>query len=115
MTSFHKVVLEFNQLLTQHKLLESLDFYDTEIISTDNLNQPVKGISALKEKTEDFIENAAIDAMEVVSLLSEDNLSVTNWWYAYTHKKLGKTAGHRFSVQRWKNNKIIQENHFYIE
>jgi len=115
MTSFHKIFLEFNSLLTQHKLLESLDFYDSEIVSTDNLDQPVTGISALKEKTADFIANATIDAIEVVSLLSEDGLSVTNWWYAFTHNKLGKVAGHRFSVQRWKNNKIIQENHFYSE
>jgi hypothetical protein len=115
MTSFHKVVLEFNQLLTQHKLLESLDYYDSGIISTDNLGQPITGISALKEKTEDFIKNATIDAIEVVSLISEDNLSFTNWWYAFNHKKFGQVAGHRFSVQRWKNNKIIQENHFYVE
>ncbi len=115
MTSFHKVVLEFNSMLTQHKLMESLVFYDDEVVSTANLNQPIVGMSALKEKTEEFMRNATIDAIEVVSLLSEENLSVTNWWYAFTHKKLGKVAGHRFSVQRWKNNKIIQENHFYIE
>ena len=113
--SFHKVVLAFNSLLTQHKLLEALDFYDSEIIAADNLHQPVAGLAALKEKTADFIENTTIEAMEVVSLLSEENLSVTNWWVAYTHKKFGRVAGHRFSVQRWKDNKIIQENHFYVE
>lgn len=115
MTSFHKTVVEFNRLLTQHKFLETLAFYDDEIISTDNLNPPVIGIAALKEKTERFIENATIEAIEIVSLLSEDNLSVTNWWYSFTDNKIGKVAGHRFSVQRWKNNKIIQENHFYNE
>lgn len=115
MTTFHKIVLEFNSLVTQHKLTESLDFYDQDIVSTENLDQPVMGIDALRKKTEDFLNNATIESIEVVSLLSEENLSVTNWWYAYTHKELGKVAGHRISVQRWKNNKIIQESHFYNE
>jgi hypothetical protein len=115
MTTFHKIVLEFNQLISQHKFIEALSFYDNEIISTDNLNPPVKGITALENKTKDFIENATIEAIEVVSLFSEDNLSATNWYYAYEHKKLGKINGHRFSVQRWKDNKVIQENHFYNE
>lgn len=115
MTSFHKTVIEFNQLLTQHKLLESLDFYDEEIVSTENLQPPVIGKFALQQKTELFIQNSSIESFEVVSLLSEDNLSVTNWWYSFTDKNLGKKAGHRFSVQRWRNNKIIQENHFYVE
>lgn len=115
MATFHKTVLEFNQLITQYRFIEALSFYDKEIISTDNLSSPIVGISSLQKKTKDFIENAKIEAIEVVSLLSEDNLSATNWYYDYEHKTLGKFSGHRFSVQRWKNNKIIQENHFYNE
>ncbi len=47
MTTFHKIVLEFNSLVTQHKLVESLDFYDQDIVSTENMDQPVIGINAL--------------------------------------------------------------------
>lgn len=115
MTSFHKTVIEFNRLLTQHKFLESLDFYDAEVVTTENLLPPTVGIVALQQKTQQFLKDSTIESIEVVSLLSEDNLSVTNWWYSFTDKNLGKIAGHRFSVQRWKNNKIIQENHFYAE
>jgi hypothetical protein len=45
MASFNKIVLEFNSLLSQQKYMEALDFYDSEIVSTDNLNPPVIGIS----------------------------------------------------------------------
>ncbi|MBA4197179.1 MAG: hypothetical protein C0459_06445 [Chitinophaga sp.] len=113
--TFHKTALEFNQLVSQQKFIEALKFYDNNIVSTDNLNSPVIGIASLETKTKDFIENATIETIEIVSLLSENNLSATNWYYAYEHKSLGKFSGHRFSVQRWKNNKIIQENHFYNE
>ncbi|MBS1507803.1 MAG: hypothetical protein JSS79_14265 [Bacteroidetes bacterium] len=113
--TFHKTALEFNQLVSQQKFIEALKFYDNNIVSTDNLHSPVIGISSLETKTKDFIENAIIETIEIVSLLSENNLSATNFYYAYEHKSLGKFRGHRFSVQRWKNNKIIQENHFYNE
>lgn len=115
MTSFNKIVVEFNSLLSQQKYIEALLFYDNEIVSTDNLSSPVTGIASLKIKTEDFISNARIDTVEVISLIIENNLSATNWYYAFEHKKYGKINGHRFSVQRWRGNKIIQENHFYNE
>lgn len=113
--TFHKTALAFNQLVSQQKFIEALKFYDDNVVSTDNLNPPVIGLSSLEAKTIDFIENAKIETIEIVSLLSENNLSATNWYYAYEHKTLGKFSGHRFSVQRWKDNKIIQENHFYNE
>lgn len=115
MTSFNKMVLEFNSLLSEQKYMEALEFYDSEIVSTDNLNSPVIGILSLITKTEDFIKNVTINTVEVVSLIMENNLSATNWYYAYEHKKFGKVNGHRFSVQRWENNKIIQENHFFSD
>ena len=115
MKTFHKVVLDFNQLVAQHQFLEALDYYHEEVTSADNLQPAIKGLAALQQKTQEFVENASIESMEVVSLLSEDNLSVTNWWFAFTHKTLGSLSGHRISVQRWKDNKIIQEHHFYNE
>lgn len=113
MATFHKMVLEFNRLLSHQKFIEALDFYDDDVVASDNLNASVKGKSSLRKQMEDFIENATIEAIEVVSLSSEDNLSFTNWYYSFEHKIQGRFSGHRFSVQRWKNNKIIQEHHFY--
>lgn len=48
-------------------------------------------------------------------MLIENNLSATNWYYAFEHKESGSVNRHQLSVQRWKDDKIVQENHFYYE
>lgn len=115
MVTFHKTVLEFNSLISQQKFIESLSFYDDGVVVADNLNAPINGKALLQKQIEEFVEGATIEAIEVVSLSSEEDLSFTNWYYSFGHTSLGKFSGHRFSVQRWKNNKIIQEHHFYNE
>ena len=62
MKTFHKVVLNFNQLLAQHQFLEALDYYHEEVISADNLQPAIKGLAALRQKTQEFVENASIVA-----------------------------------------------------
>ncbi len=114
MAGFNDTVLAFNSLVQQNEFIEALDtFYDDEVISTDNFNPPNVGKTALLTEIEDFIANAIIEKVELVSYIIEDNLSVSNWHYVFGHKKFGRIDTHQLSVQRWKNNKIIQENHFY--
>lgn len=114
MTTFSEIVFEFNHLVQQNKFVEALDqFYDDKVVSTDNLNPPNVGIEALRAEVDNFIENATIEKVELVSIIIENNLSVTNWHYKFKHKQFGNIDTHQLSVQRWANNKIIQENHFY--
>lgn len=114
MTNFSDIVLAFNSLVQQNKFIEALDkFYTDDVVSTDNLNPPNIGITALRKEVENFIENATIEKVELVTLIIKNDLSVTNWYYKFDHKKFGKIDTHQLSVQRWKNNKIIQEHHFY--
>ncbi len=114
MASFNDIVLAFNLLVQQNKFIEALGtFYDEQVVSTDNLNPPNEGKTALLTEVENFIANATIEKVELVSIIIEDNLSVSNWHYVFDHKKFGRINTHQLSVQRWKSNKIIQENHFY--
>jgi len=40
-----ETVKEFNSLVQQYKFIEAVDkFYDQDIISTDNSNEPTKGM-----------------------------------------------------------------------
>ncbi len=109
----HQAVLAFNHLIVQRKFDEALEFYAEKIVVTHNTDTPVKGINDLKHWMNNFVKANTIESIEVVSLLTEDSLSVTNWYIAYTDKQGNKTNGHRFSVQRWIDNKIVQESHFY--
>ncbi len=114
METFNGTVVAFNLLIQQNNFIDALHrFYDDEVVSADNLNPPHVGKAALKAEVENFMANATIHKIELVSVMIENNLSVTNWYYNFDPKKLGEISAHQLSVQRWKNNKIIQENHFY--
>jgi hypothetical protein len=51
MTIFTDTVKEFNSLVQQYKFIEAVDkFYDQYIISTDNSNEPTKGIENFRKQ-----------------------------------------------------------------
>ena len=115
MQSFNEIVMEFNSYIHHQKLLEALNtFYHADIISADNDKTPIVGIDNLRNEVKHFVEHAQIHKIELVSLLIENNLSVTNWYYSFDHKTIGRIDHHQLSVQRWKDNKIIQEHHLYV-
>ena len=114
MTKFTDTVKEFNLLVQQCKFIEAVDkFYDQNIISTDNNNEPTKGIENFRKAVQNFISNSEVEKLELLSTIVEENLSVAHWHYIFTNKMFGRLDYKQISVQRWKDNKIIQENHFY--
>ncbi|ADQ16697.1 hypothetical protein Lbys_0961 [Leadbetterella byssophila DSM 17132] len=114
MTTFTETVKEFNSLVQQYKFIEAVDkFYDQDIISTDNSNEPTKGMENFRKEVENFISNSEVEKLELLSTIVEENLSVAHWHYIFTNKMFGRLDYKQISVQRWRNGKIIQENHFY--
>ena len=114
MTKFTEIVKEFNSLVQQYKFIEAVDkFYHENIISTDNNNEPVKGLENFREAVKKFIATTEMEKLELLSTIIDENLSVTNWHYIFTAKNFGRLDYKQISVQRWKDGKIIQENHFY--
>lgn len=115
MQSFNEIVMEFNSYVHHQKLLEALDrFYHSEVVSADNDKLPIVGLDNLRSEVKMFMDNTQFHKIELVSLLIENNLSVTNWYYSLDHKQIGHIDHHQFSVQRWRDNKIIQEHHMYL-
>ncbi|MGM8363808.1 nuclear transport factor 2 family protein [Flavobacterium sp. ARAG 55.4] len=114
MKNFKDTVEEFNSLVQQYKFIEAVDkFYDQNIISTDNGNEPTRGIEDFRKAVENFITNSKVEKIELLSTIIEENLSVAHWHYIFTNKTFGRLDYKQISVQRWKDGKIIQENHFY--
>lgn len=108
MTNFNDTVLAFNAFIQQNKFIEALDtFYDEQIVSTDNLNAPNVGKAALLTEVKSFMSMASIEKVALVSLIIEDNLSVSNWHYKFSHKTFGLIDTHQISVQRWRSGKNI--------
>lgn len=114
MKNFKDTVEEFYSLIQNNKFIEAVDkFYDQNIISTDNSSEPTKGIENFRKSVENFIANSEVEKLELLSTIVEENLSVAHWHYIFTNKMFGRLDYKQISVQRWRNGKIIQENHFY--
>jgi len=114
MATFKETVNEFYALLQQHNFIEALDrFYDDNVITTDNTNEPTRGIENVRKSVEDFIANTEIKKIQLEETILEENISAGKWHYIFTNKKFGSLDYKQISVQRWKDGKIIQENHFY--
>lgn len=114
MATFKESVDEFYALIQQYKFMEAVDkFYDDNIITTDNLNEPKRGIENVRKSVEDFIANTEIEKIALEETIFEENLSAGKWHYIFNNKNFGSLNYKQISVQRWKDGKIIQENHFY--
>lgn len=115
MQSFNEIVMEFNSYVQQQRFVEAIEkFYHPEVISCENNEKPVVGIDRLRSEAELFLKNTKIRKIEVVSLLIENGLSVTNWYYSFENNKNGDVDRHQFSLQRWSGNKIVQEQHVFV-
>lgn len=115
MQSFNEIVMEFNNYVQEQKFLEAIEkFYHPEVISCENNGTPVVGIDRLRSELKLFLKNTQIHKIEVVSLLIENGLSVTNWYHSFDHKENGHVDRHQFSLQRWSGNKIVQEQHVFV-
>lgn len=114
MENFKETAKEFYSLIEQYKFKEALDkFYDDNIVSTDNTNEPTRGIENVRKSVEHFIANTEIEKIELEETILENNITTGKWHYIFTNKDYGSLDYKQISVQRWKDGKIIQENHFY--
>lgn len=114
MDTFNNKVQEFFALVQQFKFIEAVDqFYDENIISTDNNDEPVKGMEFFRTRVQNFLDNTEFEKIELLSSITGDDLSAAHWHYVFTNKMYGKMDYKQMSVQRWKDGKIVQENHFY--
>lgn len=114
MANFKETANEFYSLIQQYKFMEALEkFYDDNIITTDNSNESTRGIEAVRKSVEKFIANTEVKKIELQETIFEDNISAGKWHYIFTNKEFGSLDYKQISVQRWKDGKIIQENHFY--
>ena len=114
MKAFKDNVQKFFSLVQHYQFVDAVDkFYDENIISTDNNDEPVKGKENFKNRVSHFVDNTEMEKLEMLSSVIGDDLSAAHWHYVFTNKMYGKMDYKQMSVQRWKNGKIVQENHFY--
>ena len=115
MTELENNLNELNRLIILYKYDEALNrFYDDEIITYENENPPIVGLIAYKESAKKiFYENVTNYSAELVDAIIGEDTTVCQWHYKFDHKIWGHWDKMQLSFQRWKNGKIIHEQHYY--
>ena len=115
MKELEKSINELNALIVQYKYPEALDkFYDENIITHENEDTPVAGLTAYKERAKQiFYDNVTNYSAELKNVIISDEITATEWHYKLDHKIWGHWDKTQLSVQRWKDGKIIHERHHY--
>lgn len=115
MEQLKSLVAELNEMILGGKILEAFDkFYAEEIVMQDN-NYPVREGKATNRLYEEAFVNGLTEfrGARVENVLISDGIAVVEWWFDYTHKDYGVRNYKQVSVQRWKDDKIVEEKFYY--
>lgn len=105
-----------NDLILQGKALEAFDkYYHDDVTMQENENPAVIGKKANRVREEEFF--GAITEFRGAKVLKvtvgENNITMVEWHYDYTHKDWGVKNYSQIAVQEWKNGQIINEKFYY--
>jgi len=115
MNSIPESLDELTTLIIQYRYEEALDkFYDENIITHENDNAPLIGLTAYKEVAKKvFYNNVSNYSAKLLHVMTFNDISSCQWHYRFDHSIWGKWDKIQLSVQRWKDGKIISERHYY--
>jgi hypothetical protein len=115
MSAILEKIQHLNELVLKGKALEAFDhYYHDEVIMQENEATPTTGKAANRLREEAFF--AAITEFRSATplkIIADDNTSMVQWHYDYTHKDWGVRNYTQVSVQEWKDGRIIKEQFFY--
>lgn len=105
-----------NDMILQGKALEAFEmYYHNDVVMQENDNPIVVGKDTNRKREEDFF--GAITEFRGAKVLNvtigENNTTMVEWHWDYTHKDWGIRNYSQVSVQQWKDDKIISEKFYY--
>lgn len=115
MADLKTLVGELNHMILDGKILDAFEkFYADDIVMQDN-NYPQRvGKDENRSYEEAFVAGLTeFRGAEVKNVLISDGISVVEWWFDYTHKDYGVRNYIQVCVQRWKDDKIVEEKFYY--
>jgi hypothetical protein len=105
---------ELNQLIKEFRYEEALDkLYAENVITCENEEPPILGLEAYKNRAKVFLPGISNYSAELKNVIVSDGISAVQWHYSFDSNLSGHWDKEQISVQRWLNNKIVHERHYY--
>lgn len=107
---------DLNNKILQGNIMEAFEkHYAANVTMQENEDRPTIGKDACRLNEEAFVKGITeFRGAEVKNVIVSDNLTVTEWFFDFTHKDWGKRTYIQLSIQRWNDEgQIINEKFYY--
>ena len=107
-------VAKLVRLVEANRILDAIDeFYDDEVSMQDNLNPPVVGKDANRERERAFFGGITVHGNRALSIAIDGEQVVIHWLFEFTGGDGKRYRMDQLSHQDWQDGRIVRERFYY--
>jgi len=97
-----------------NRILDALDeLYADDVSMQDNLNPPVVGKDANRERERAFFGSITVHQNRALSVAVDGDQAVIHWLFEFTGADGKRYRMDQLSHQQWKNGRVVKERFYY--
>jgi ketosteroid isomerase-like protein len=97
-----------------NRILDAIDeLYADEVSMQDNLNPPVVGRAANRERERSFFGGITVHQNRALSVAVDGDQAVIHWLFEFTGGDGKRYRLDQLSHQNWKDSRIVEERFYY--
>jgi len=97
-----------------NRILDAIDeFYDENVSMQDNLNPPVVGKAANRERERAFFASITVHQNRALSTAIDGDQVVIHWLFEFTGSDGRRYRMDQLSQQYWRDGRIVKERFYY--
>jgi ketosteroid isomerase-like protein len=97
-----------------NRILDAIDeLYDENVSMQDNLNPPVVGKAANRERERNFFGSITVHQNRALSVAVDGDQAVIHWLFEFTGGDGTRYRMDQLSHQEWKDGRIVKERFYY--
>ena len=102
------------RLVEANRILDAIDeFYDDDVSMQDNLEPPVVGKAANRERERAFFGSITVHRHDALSVAIDGEQVVIHWLLEFTGGDGKRYRLDQLSHQEWANGRIVRERFYY--
>jgi ketosteroid isomerase-like protein len=97
-----------------NRILDAIDeFYADDVSMQDNLNPPVVGKAANRERERAFFDGITVHQNRALSVAVDGDQAVIHWLFEFTGGDGKRYRLDQLSHQDWRDGRIVKERFYY--
>ena len=97
-----------------NRILDALDeLYADDVSMQDNLNPPVVGKDANRDRERAFFGSITVHQNRALSVAVDGDQAVIHWLFEFTGADGKRYRMDQLSHQQWKNGRVVKERFYY--